>query len=345
MAVTLQQIADQAGVSRGTVDRALNHRGRINPEVAARVQRIAAELGYVPKRHRQTAPEAGGKQKIRLGVITALSSRVFVEKINHGIEQAREELQHWDMEILVRNGLSMDEKEQLAAIDELVAEQISGLIIMPIDCEAVRRKINELTDRLGIPVVTLSSDIIGTRRSAFIGIDDRQSGQTAAELMAKLTRGTGNILIITGFLSNYANSSRVDGFIEVIKNRYPQMKIAGVHCCFDDAAELESILTHAMLGTMSIAGIFVVSSGQAGIETAFQKLGMERRPYVIVYDKTPCTEQALKDDSIDFVIDQNCFSQGYQAAYALANLLTGQQEVTNQEHPFTDINIKTKYNI
>ena len=36
MAVTIQQIAEKAGVSRGTVDRALNNRGRINPEVAKR---------------------------------------------------------------------------------------------------------------------------------------------------------------------------------------------------------------------------------------------------------------------------------------------------------------------
>ena len=35
MAVTIQQIAEQAGVSRGTVDRALNHRGRINPEAVS----------------------------------------------------------------------------------------------------------------------------------------------------------------------------------------------------------------------------------------------------------------------------------------------------------------------
>ena len=34
MSVTIQQIAEKAGVSRGTVDRALNNRGRINPEVA-----------------------------------------------------------------------------------------------------------------------------------------------------------------------------------------------------------------------------------------------------------------------------------------------------------------------
>ena len=38
MAVTMQQIADLAGVSRGTVDRALNDRGRIRPEVQRRLR-------------------------------------------------------------------------------------------------------------------------------------------------------------------------------------------------------------------------------------------------------------------------------------------------------------------
>lgn len=46
MRVTLNQIAEAAGVSRGTVDRALNHRGRINPEVAERILQIAKEMGY-----------------------------------------------------------------------------------------------------------------------------------------------------------------------------------------------------------------------------------------------------------------------------------------------------------
>ena len=43
MAVTMQQIADLAGVSRGTVDRALNDRGRIRPEVA---EKIKVARGY-----------------------------------------------------------------------------------------------------------------------------------------------------------------------------------------------------------------------------------------------------------------------------------------------------------
>ncbi len=53
MAGTIRQIAQIAGVSRGTVDRALNHRGRINPEVARRIWEIAEELDYHPRKKRK----------------------------------------------------------------------------------------------------------------------------------------------------------------------------------------------------------------------------------------------------------------------------------------------------
>ena len=78
MGVTVQQIADATGVSRGTVDRALNNRGRVDPEVAEKIRRAAAELGYV-KKPRKTAK----KRKIyRLGVVTHLSGASFMIAIN-----------------------------------------------------------------------------------------------------------------------------------------------------------------------------------------------------------------------------------------------------------------------
>ena len=46
MAVTLVEIASLAGVSRGTVDRALNNRGRVDPEVADRVRRSRASTPF-----------------------------------------------------------------------------------------------------------------------------------------------------------------------------------------------------------------------------------------------------------------------------------------------------------
>ena len=40
---TIKEIAALAGVSRGTVDRVLNHRGSVNPETAKRIEEIARE--------------------------------------------------------------------------------------------------------------------------------------------------------------------------------------------------------------------------------------------------------------------------------------------------------------
>ena len=67
MGVTLQQIAEAAGVSRGTVDRALNDRGRIKPEVAEKIKKIAEEMGYRPNRAGRALAMA--KQSVRIGVI------------------------------------------------------------------------------------------------------------------------------------------------------------------------------------------------------------------------------------------------------------------------------------
>ena len=48
--VTMQQIADRCGVSRGTVDRALHHKEGVREEVAERIRAAAREMGYISNR-------------------------------------------------------------------------------------------------------------------------------------------------------------------------------------------------------------------------------------------------------------------------------------------------------
>ncbi len=339
MKVTLQQIADMAGVSRGTVDRVLHNRGRVDSAVAANVRSIADELGYsLPKKH--TPPTS----KIRIGFVTFLSERVFSHEINRGIEQAKDELAHWGIEIIIEKCSTLSAVDQAEAIDRLKSRDIHGLAIMPVDSELIRTKLNSVYESMHIPIVTFNTDIVGTKRSCFIGMDNKKSGQVAAGLMGVLSQGQGNILIITGSFANNAYSLRVDGFIEELKTSYPAMKIAGVHCAFDDMYEMESILKASILNSSKISGILVTSSGQDGVETAFKKLGLSKRPHVIFYDITPCTTKALKDNIADFVIEQDCFSQGYNAAYALANILVKKQNPIS-EFSYTDIGIKTKHNL
>ena len=338
MAVTIQQIAERAGVSRGTVDRALNNRGRIAPEVAENILKVAQEMGYVPR-----GRKARAQKQHRVGVITQLAKYSFMTEVNRGIADAARELKNQNVRLLLEEGLSVDEKEQLAAINRLVEQGIDALAIMPVDHDLIRDRLNELCEA-GIPVITFNTDIAGTDRAVFVGMDNAKSGRTAAGLMGMLTRGTGRILVITGFFGNRINSLRVEGFVSEIKQSFPEMSIAGVQSCFDDAAEGESILVNAMLGGQEIAGILIVSAGQSGLDAAFAKLQPDRRPYIITYDLTPWSKKALSESKIDFLIDQDGYFQGYRSIWLLAAALQS-GELPEEEYEFTDISIRTKYNI
>ena len=54
--VTMQQIADRCGVSRGTVDRALHHKEGVREEVAERIRATAREMGYTVSYTHLTLP-------------------------------------------------------------------------------------------------------------------------------------------------------------------------------------------------------------------------------------------------------------------------------------------------
>lgn len=341
MAVTIQQIAEKAGVSRGTVDRALNNRGRINPEVADMVKRTAEEMGYVHKA-RKRQKNSGGKRKI--GIVTQLSGSSFMLEIKRGIQTGKKELEDLGIEVLVKENTSVHEEDQLGAIDELLKEGINGLAIMPVDSEAIREKLNWLVNEKKIQVVTFNSDIVGTKRCCFVGMDNKLSGQTAAGLFGVMTRGVGKILVITGYFSSMLNNSRVDGFVEEIKKISPKLEIAGVQGSFNNTEEVRKIIENAMMSISGINGIFVVSGGQEGIVEAFKNLGVDQRPYVVIYDQTKKNEKLLKDNVADFLIDQNGFEQGYRPQRILADLLLNDNQ-PEKEYFYTGIDIKTKYNL
>lgn len=159
-----------------------------------------------------------------------------------------------------------------------------------------------------------------------------------------LTGKEGKILAITGYFGNSVNSMRVDGFIQEIKENYPDMNLIGVQSSFDDEKEVESIIISALSTFPELKGIVVFSGGQSGVTKAFSKMKMEKRPNVIVYDLTKENIGALKKDVTDFVIDQNGYTQGYRSLMILANMIQVSQKPP-KEFLYTDIIIKTKYNV
>ena len=80
--VTIYDIAEKAGVSVGTVNRALNGKGRISEQTRERILDIAKELGYTVN----AAAQGLRRAPIKIGAILFCPIDEYVDAIIEGME-------------------------------------------------------------------------------------------------------------------------------------------------------------------------------------------------------------------------------------------------------------------
>ena len=91
---TIKEIAALAGVSRGTVDRVLNHRGAVSPQTAEKILEIARSLDYRP--NKAGIVLAAQKRKLKLGVVLLGRGNPFYEDVLLGIREKASELESYN---------------------------------------------------------------------------------------------------------------------------------------------------------------------------------------------------------------------------------------------------------
>ena len=176
MSVTLQQIAEAAGVSRGTVDRALKDRGRVKPEVAEKIKKIAQEMGYQPSRAGRALAMA--KRNIKIGVILQSAQTPFMKMVLKGILSAKQEVEGFGGTVEVFQIPGVDAGRVMESMEELHAQEYSGIALVPSEDSMLKKIINVFTEEYEIPVVTLNSDVEDTKRICYVGQNGMQSGIT-----------------------------------------------------------------------------------------------------------------------------------------------------------------------
>ena len=88
---TIKEIATLAGVSRGTVDRVLNHRGSVNPQTEQKILDIIQALDYKP--NKAGIVLAAQKKNLKLGVILFGLGNPFYDDVLSGIREKAAELE------------------------------------------------------------------------------------------------------------------------------------------------------------------------------------------------------------------------------------------------------------
>lgn len=336
---TIKEIAALAGVSRGTVDRVLNHRGDVNPQTEEKIMKIVRALDYKP--NKAGIVLAAQKKNLKLGVVLLGIGNPFFEDVLSGVHEKAEELASYNCSVLIRQ-TEYSLQQQLDAIEELLSEGVGGLAISPYNDSAVREKINSLGS-CGIPVVTLNTDIENSSRLAYVGSNFYRSGEAAGGLMRLMTKDCVHVGIVSGSQNILCHTERIAGFAHIVE-AYPHIRIVETVNSNDDDQVSFELTSRLLSDHPEINAFYFTAGGVYGGCRAIEASARKNDIVVITNDLVPTTREYMEKGLIAATICQQPFQQGSLPLTILfAYLTTG--EMPASENNYVDVDIRIRENL
>lgn len=203
MAVTINDIAKAAGVSRTTVSRVLNDSGYVKDETREKILKAIEELNYTPS---AIARSLSTNKTNTIGVIVPEINNPFFGEIIKGISQVADE---HNLNLILFNTDDSREKE-LKALKLLKEQRIQGVIITPTypEDDFNSEYLNTL-ENLGIPVVLIDGHVECFNFSG-VFIDHIKGAYDGTN--ALIEEGHRKIAIITGCMNSRPAKDRLTGY-------------------------------------------------------------------------------------------------------------------------------------
>jgi LacI family transcriptional regulator len=315
--MTAKMIAEAAGVSRSTVQRALSGDPKIAAKTRDRVLEIARSLAYKPNKHARALVMR--QQKLEYAVILTVPENVFMQELLKGINRAQEELKEYGVKVAIHFIETIDGRKQSELINRLVADRKKGIAFVAIDCDEVRRSIANGV-RAGTRFVTMICDIRHSKRLCFVGQENRQSGRVAGGLMSLILPQGGKIACFVGSKQFLGHMERLNSFRERYSQSHNERDIVAVVENFDSSS-LSERLTRALLENHpDLRGIFIAGAGVKGVCEVVKGTGLAGKVKMVTFDLVQ-SQRYCREGIVDFIIDQDPVQEGYRALSILNSFI------------------------
>ncbi len=221
----------------------------------------------------------------------------------------------------------IDSAKQIEQVRTLVEQNmVDGLAITAMD-PSFRPLIDELIEN-GIPVLTVVNDDPASKRMAFIGQPLEAIEQTAYEMTREFAETTlkgveGKVAILCALPEIEALMDRVNGTRRALEE-FPNLEVLpGIYTKGQDInkayADIESLLTaHPdIVGLISTEATTTPTAGHI-----VRDKGLQDMVHVAGYDVTMEAVDLVSDASIDLLVGQFPYNQGYLSMKVLYEYLT-----------------------
>lgn len=286
--ITMKTIAEAVGTSVGTVDRALNNRGRINADMKAQILLVAEELGYKPN---LSARQLRKESLFKILVVIRKEPRYFYHALLLGIDDALNEYIEFGVQSEFIYTDTMHREDICSLLKRLDISSFSALLIdayYPELCSFAQR-----FKKSGKPVVAVHLDIPEQVRDVFVGSDVSQGGVLAADYAGVLLRNQGPLFLLD---TQNANPQWLLSLTDTLLHRYPAINVQEI--------SWETVCSLQRMDVLIVCGSPSLQSRQLLADVCST---------IICTELNETTHQMLLENQISAVIYDRPYYQGYQS--------------------------------
>lgn len=338
--IRIKDIAHKAGVSTGTVDRVIHNRGNVSAETRKRVKEVMEELGYEPN---LMASTLAYNRQFRIAVVLPdYREDPYWDQPRQGIEKAQQAIRHYGL-VVDRYYFDPMQVEDFTKAAESIwhgAHPPHAVLFAPLFLKEACALLEECRSR-GVPNVMINTNVENSDSLCYIGQDSYQSGVLAARLlnfgvnqgdtvlMLNLDKSTTNAKHLMdkekGFRDYWKGAK--DRQIQIVKRDFE---------AFKDQKKLRAFLSGLLREFPKLSGIFVSNSRAYKVVDSLSESALERIK-IVGYDLIKGNVKYLRENKIDFIINQNPVKQGYLGLMNIANYLILKKQVTPLQYLPLDI--------
>lgn len=338
--IRIIDIAEKAGVSKGTVDRVIHKRGHVSPEVKKRILEVMKELDYRP--NVIASALAYNKSWKIAALLPNPENDAFWMQPKSGILKALNFTSDYGMNVDFYHFQDANKQHFQNCCDQILSGAYDAVLIAPLYYKESHQFLNEC-DELGLKYFLFNTFLERTDLSfqCYIGQDSYQSGVLAAKLL-DFGIENGDAVMILHLEKGVYNAKHLLAKEQGFQNyfiEHPNRNIQIIKTSFEepkDSAAFRKFINYQLKSYPNLKGIFVTTSRIHHLVNVLSDIHTKKIK-LVGFDLISNNLTDLRAEKIDFLINQNPVKQGYLGILNIFEHLVRKKEIAKIQHLPLDV--------